>query len=123
MKRTRIEGREIVRVRELIAPAFLPVHRDVRAGGHAEYWLMGGRGSAKSSFVSLEIVLGLLRAASNANGGMGGVECEIRMHDKNRALELLGKHLGLFADNLRAEPELPVIVDDVEDRHLPEGDE
>ncbi len=50
-----------------------------------------------------------------------GVECEIRMHDKNRALELLGKHLGLFTDNLRAEPELPVIVDDA-GAAAPEGD-
>ncbi len=29
--------------------------------GHAEYWFRGGRGSGKSSFIALEIVLGLLR--------------------------------------------------------------
>jgi len=50
-----------LRLSECIAPAFFPVHRDVMARGHAEYWLRGGRGSAKSSFVSIEIVLGLLR--------------------------------------------------------------
>ena len=50
-----------VRLSELIAPAFLPVHADLRRGGHREYWLMGGRGSCKSSFVSLEIVLGMMR--------------------------------------------------------------
>ena len=38
-----------------------PVHEDLRRGGHAEYWLSGGRGSGKSSFVSLEILLGLMR--------------------------------------------------------------
>lgn len=43
-----------------IAPAFYALHRDVRARRHREYWLRGGRGSGKSSFVSLEIVLGLL---------------------------------------------------------------
>lgn len=37
------------------------MHSDVKGQGHREYWLRGGRGSAKSSFVSLEIVLCLLR--------------------------------------------------------------
>lgn len=41
----------------------------------------------------------------------GGVE--IRMSDKNKALELLGKHLGLFADNVRLDVALPQIVDDI----------
>ena len=50
-----------VRIADLIAPVFLPVHWDVREKAHSEYWLMGGRGSTKSSFVSLEIVLGLMR--------------------------------------------------------------
>ena len=50
-----------VRIADLIAPVFLPVHQDVREKAHSEYWLMGGRGSTKSSFVSLEIVLGLMR--------------------------------------------------------------
>ena len=50
-----------IRITDLLAPTFLPVHRDVRAKAHSEYWLMGGRGSTKSSFVSLEIVLGLMR--------------------------------------------------------------
>lgn len=45
----------------LIAPPFFPVHRDVQAGRHAEYWLKGGRGSTKSSFASVEIAFGMLR--------------------------------------------------------------
>ena len=45
----------------LIAPAFYPVHRDIRAGNHTHYWLPGGRGSCKSSFVSVEIPLGMMR--------------------------------------------------------------
>lgn len=40
----------------LIAPAFLPVHLDILERGHMEYVEKGGRGSAKSSFLSLEIV-------------------------------------------------------------------
>ena len=46
---------------EHIAPAFYAAHQDVFGGSHREYWLKGGRGSCKSSFVSLEIVLGLMR--------------------------------------------------------------
>lgn len=44
----------------LIAPPFWPVHADIRRGGHAEYWLKGGRGSCKSSTVSIEIAKGLM---------------------------------------------------------------
>jgi len=50
-----------VKLSACIAPAFRSVHRDIRSGGHCEYWLRGGRGSGKSSFVSIEIVLGLMR--------------------------------------------------------------
>lgn len=48
---------------DLIAPAFFELHRDLANARYAEYWLKGGRGSAKSSFISIEIVLGLLRDA------------------------------------------------------------
>jgi len=38
---------------DIIADSFLPVYRDIRAAGHVEYLLRGGRGSTKSSFASL----------------------------------------------------------------------
>lgn len=50
-----------VRLSECIAPVFAAVHRDLKRRGHREYWLKGGRGSGKSSFVSLEILLGMMR--------------------------------------------------------------
>lgn len=50
-----------IRMSELLAPVFALVHTDIRRGGHAEYWLYGGRGSGKSSFVSIEIVLGMMK--------------------------------------------------------------
>ena len=50
-----------MRLSELIAPAFYAVHSDMRAGLHDEYFLKGGRGSAKSSFASIELILCLLR--------------------------------------------------------------
>ena len=48
-----------VAVENFIAPCYLPLHEDIKAGGHRFYNLPGGRGSCKSSFVSLEIVDGI----------------------------------------------------------------
>ena len=45
-----------VRLSSLIAKPFWPVHRDIKCAGHDEYWLDGGRGSTKSSFISIEII-------------------------------------------------------------------
>ena len=53
-----------VRLSSIIAPSFAEVHRDIKAGGHTHYWLPGGRGSTKSSFVSIEIPLGMMRDAA-----------------------------------------------------------
>jgi len=50
-----------IRLTDLIAPAYYALHGHLKRGGYDEYFLKGGRGSAKSSFVSIEIVLGLLR--------------------------------------------------------------
>lgn len=52
-----------VKLSRLIAPSFYALHEDLRRQGHTHYWRKGGRGSTKSSFVSLEIVLGLMRDA------------------------------------------------------------
>ena len=46
-------------ITEAIAPCYLPLHEDIQAGQHRFYNLPGGRGSCKSSFVSLEIVDGI----------------------------------------------------------------
>ena len=51
----------LIRLSDVIAPAFYGVHADIRRRGHSEYWLSGGRGSGKSSFVSIELMLMLLR--------------------------------------------------------------
>ena len=49
-----------------MARTFWDLYDDLKRDGHAEYWLKGGRGSTKSSFISLVIVRGLL-ADLNAN--------------------------------------------------------
>lgn len=50
----------------LIAPAFYDVHHALKNDRFTHYWLKGGRGSTKSSFISLEIILGMMRDP-NAN--------------------------------------------------------
>lgn len=40
----------------------------------------------------------------------GSRELEIRFQDKARALEMLGKHLGLFDDKVKLEGALPVVI-------------
>lgn len=55
-----------VRVSEVISPAFNDVSLDVRKHGHTFYVLKGGRGSTKSSYISIEILL-LLREHPECN--------------------------------------------------------
>lgn len=50
----------MTRLSSCIAPAFYPVHTAVKRDRYTHYWLKGGRGSTKSSFVALEIVLGIM---------------------------------------------------------------
>lgn len=52
---------------DCIAPCYLPTHKEVQDGTHTIFHLPGGRGSAKSSFVSLEIVDGIMNDPQ-ANG-------------------------------------------------------
>lgn len=46
---------------DIIAPSFYSVHWDIAEGKHTYYDLYGGRGSTKSSFISVEIVLGIMQ--------------------------------------------------------------
>lgn len=50
-----------IKLSEKMAPSFFAVHQDVKQHGHTHYVLAGGRGSTKSSYVSLEIPLLLMR--------------------------------------------------------------
>ncbi len=58
-----------IRLSELIAPSFYCIHRDIQEKGHTHYVLRGGRGSCKSSFVSIEVILGIMND-ENANGAV-----------------------------------------------------
>lgn len=49
-----------IRLSQLIAPSFHDLHKRIKRDDHvAEVWSKGGRGSTKSSFISLQIVLGI----------------------------------------------------------------
>lgn len=49
-----------ISLKNLIIPTFHKVHKDIKQGLHTEYWLKGGRGSTKSTFISIELVLNLI---------------------------------------------------------------
>lgn len=50
-----------VKLSGLVAPSFYDLHWDITEHRHTHYKLSGGRGSTKSSFVSLEIILGMMQ--------------------------------------------------------------
>lgn len=51
----------MIKLKELIAPSFYALHQYLKQIKFTHYWLKGGRGSTKSSFISLEIVLGMMK--------------------------------------------------------------
>lgn len=50
-----------IKLSNQIAPPFFSVHQDVKKNRHTHYVLAGGRGSTKSSYISLEILLLLMQ--------------------------------------------------------------
>lgn len=55
----------MVKLSEILAKPFWVVHKDVVNKLHTHYWLKGGRGSTKSSFISIEIVNGIIKDAQD----------------------------------------------------------
>lgn len=53
--------RTMTKLSKLIAPAFYKAHQDIKTDTYTHYWFKGGRGSTKSSFVSLQIILGMMQ--------------------------------------------------------------
>lgn len=50
-----------VKLSDLIAQSFYEVHKNIKEELYTHHWLKGGRGSCKSSFVSIEIILGMMK--------------------------------------------------------------
>ncbi|GHU65407.1 terminase large subunit [Clostridia bacterium] len=61
MERKRGRKKDIDRIKRLIGGSFAGVYEDLLGGAHRHYWMLGGRGSGKSSFVSLVMAGELLR--------------------------------------------------------------
>ena len=49
-----------VELKDLIASNFYDAHESIKENRNDEYWLKGGRGSTKSTFVSIQIILGMI---------------------------------------------------------------
>ena len=58
---------QIIPLTDLIAPSFYDVHHAVKEKRYTHHFLRGGRGSTKSTFVSIEIIKGIM-ADPLANG-------------------------------------------------------
>lgn len=56
----------MIKLSEVIAPSFYDVHKNIQARDYSSYWLKGGRGSTKSSFAAIQIILGIV-ADKDAN--------------------------------------------------------
>jgi phage terminase large subunit len=56
-----------VKLSKVIAPSFYTVHKYLKEQRYTHFWLGGGRGSTKSSFVGVELILGIMKDP-NANG-------------------------------------------------------
>ena len=51
-----------------------------------------------------------IKRSSSENGD--SVEREIKTYDKLKALDLLGRHLGMFNDKLKIEGSIPIVIKD-----------
>ena len=49
-----------IKLSEILAPSFYELHKDIKENKHTHYYIKGGRGSTKSSFISIEIILGMM---------------------------------------------------------------
>ena len=58
---TTYQDQTTINLTDVIAPSFYDVHWDILDGKHTYYDLYGGRGSTKSSFMSVEIILGMMQ--------------------------------------------------------------
>lgn len=56
-------NKQRVKLKSIIAPNFYKIHKSIKKGLYTYHWLKGGRGSTKSSFISIEIVFNMMKDA------------------------------------------------------------
>lgn len=49
-----------------------------------------------------------VKVKSNSDGNV--IEREVRVYDKIKALELLGKHIGMFSDRFKVDGVVPIVI-------------
>lgn len=57
----RTMNQKMISLKKLVAPSFYAVHNAIKNNKYTHFWLAGGRGSTKSSFISVEIILGMMK--------------------------------------------------------------
>lgn len=60
---------EEINPKDIISPCFHKVFDDIFLGRHIHYWLKGGRGSTKSSFISIMVVLTIFESYLKYHSG------------------------------------------------------
>ena len=92
-------------LRELAKVAFFDVRKALNNDGSIKA-ISEFDDDTAAALVSLDVV--------ELNGDEGGVIRKVRLADKLRALELIGKHLGMFSDRIKvsgdAENPLSVLI-------------
>lgn len=74
---------------DIIAPSFHGLHRDIKKHRYTHYWLKGGRGSTKSSLISEEIILGIMKDANNGIMSNGVALRKVGLNLKDSVYEQL----------------------------------
>jgi len=49
-----------ISLKDCIAPSFYKLHNLLNTASYSQFWLSGGRGSTKSSWIAIEIILGMM---------------------------------------------------------------
>lgn len=72
-----------VNLTDVISPAFYDLHWDIVEGKHTYYKLAGGRGSTKSSVISVEIILGMMADGSRGiySNAVAYRRYQVNLHD------------------------------------------
>ena len=94
-----------VSLKSIIGPAFWDVHKLIKECEYTHYWLKGGRGSLKSSFIGIEIPLGIMRDAQN--GLMSNAVVIRRVKDTLRGSVYEQIKWGIYMLNAQEDWEIP----------------
>ena len=79
-----------VRLSDNFAPKFHKVHHLIKENKYSNFWFKGGRGSTKSSFIAIQIILGILKDPDANAFVVRKVDATIRLSVLNTLLWAIG---------------------------------